>query len=74
MIKCDMKWRGKMEEELKEAFAEGEKVVQLLQDSQQMAMDLGNMLEVFCGENCSVIGLLEQYCEAIYALYYCNKK
>lgn len=61
--------RAQLEEELKEAFAEGEKVVQLLQDSQQMAMDLGNMLEVFCGENCSVIGLLEQYCEVIYALY-----
>ena len=54
---------------LAEELADGEKAVQSLQDSQQIAIDLGNMLEVFCGEDCSVIGLLEQYCEAIYALY-----
>ena len=55
--------------QLTEELADVEKAVQSLQDSQQIAIDLGNMLEVFCGEDCSVIGLLEQYCEAIYALY-----
>lgn len=46
-----------------------EQIVQLLQDSQQLAMDLGNMLDQVLGEGCSIVGLLEQYCEAIYVLY-----
>jgi len=41
----------------------------LLQDSQQLAVDLGNMLESFLGEDCAIIGLLEQYCEALYQIY-----
>ena len=45
-----------------------EEVIELLQSSQQLAVDLGNMLESFRGEN-SVEPLLEQYCEDIYAVY-----
>ena len=37
--------------------------------SQQLAVDMGNMLEAFLSEENSVIPLLEQYCEALYVLY-----
>ena len=43
-----------------------EQVMDLLATSQQLTVDLGNMLEQFLGEGCSVIPLLEQYCEAVF--------
>lgn len=43
-----------------------EQVLDLLAASQQLAVDLGNMLEQFLGEGCSVIPLMEQYCEALF--------
>ncbi len=46
-----------------------EQVLDLLAESQQLAVDLGNMLEQFLGEGCSTIPLLEQYCEAVYKIY-----
>lgn len=46
-----------------------EQVQQLLQDSQQLAVDLGNMLEQFLGEGNTIIPFLEQYCEALYTVY-----
>ncbi|MBQ8822682.1 MAG: LicD family protein [Lachnospiraceae bacterium] len=46
-----------------------EQAVGLLQTSQQLAVDLGNMLEAFLAEENGIIPLLEQYCEAIYVLY-----
>ncbi len=46
-----------------------EQALDLLQASQQLAIDLGNMLEQFLGEGCLVILLLEQYCETIYTIY-----
>ena len=48
--------------------ADLEQVLDLLAASQQLAVDLGNMLEQFLGEGCSIIPLLEQYCEALYGV------
>lgn len=62
-------WR--MQEELLEAKREldVEQVITLLQMSQQLAVDLGTLLEQFVGENSTIIHLLEQYCEELYVLY-----
>ena len=46
-----------------------EKVMDLLQASQQLAIDLGNLLEQMLGEGGSVIPLLEKYCEVLYQIY-----
>ena len=46
-----------------------EQVLDLLSASQQLAIDLGNMLEQFLGEGCSIIPLLEQYCEELFVIY-----
>jgi len=46
-----------------------EQALDLLAASQQLAIDLGNMLEQFLGEGCSIIPLLEQYCEVLYGIY-----
>jgi len=62
----------RMKEEIAQALenaTNAEQVLDLLAASQQLAVDLGNMLEQFLGENCSVIPLLEQYCEEIYKVY-----
>lgn len=51
-------------------YQEGmEQVMDLLQASQQLAIDFGNMMEQILGEGCSLIGLLEQYCETLYVIY-----
>lgn len=62
-------WR--MQEELLEAKKEAavEQAINLLQMSQQLAVDLGTLLEQFVGENSTIIHLLEQYCEELYVLY-----
>ena len=59
----------RMKEELEQLSENTEQVLDLLAASQQLAVDLGNMLEQFLGEGCSVIPLLEQYCEEIYKIY-----
>lgn len=46
-----------------------EQVMDLLQASQQLAIDFGNMMESVLGEGCTFIGLLEHYCEALYIIY-----
>ena len=56
----------RMKEEVAQLLEEPEQVLDLLASSQQLAVDLGNMLEQFLGEDCSVIPLLEQYCEALF--------
>lgn len=56
----------RMREEVAQLLEEPEQVLDLLASSQQLAVDLGNMLEQFLGEGCSVIPLLEQYCEALF--------
>ncbi len=68
-------WR--MKEQLAELMKDAvvaqevqEEITILFQNSQQLAVDLGNMLEQFLGEGCAIISLLERYCEAIYEL--CN--
>lgn len=67
---------GRMKEELTQVTeriaiepALSERTLDLLVASQQLAIDLGNMLEQFLGEGCSVMPLLEQYCEAVYRIY-----
>lgn len=64
---------GRIKEELalllKSDTMSQEQMVPLLQDSQQLAMDLGNLLDQVLGEGCTIVGLLEQYCEAVYVLY-----
>lgn len=57
---------ARMKEELALLLENTEQVLDLLAESQQLAVDLGNMLEQFLGEGCSVIPLLEKYCEALF--------
>ncbi len=66
----------KMKEQLSQAIeqiqvepAYIERVMDLLQNSQQLAIDFGNMLEPFLGEDCAVMRLLERYCETLYIIY-----
>ena len=62
---------GRMKNNLLSAIERGavEDVVSLIQESQQLAIDMGTMLEQIKGEGCSVVKCLEQYCEALFALY-----
>lgn len=46
-----------------------EQALDLLVASQQLAIDMGNLLEQFMGERCSIVPLLEQYCEVLYKIY-----
>lgn len=46
-----------------------EQVTSLISDSQQLAIDLGTMLEQIKGEDCHAVLLLEQYCEVLYELH-----
>ena len=46
-----------------------ENLVGIIQESQQLAIDLGTMLEQMLGEGTEIVGLLEQYCEVLYATY-----
>lgn len=43
--------------------------LKLVSDSQQLAVDLGTMLEQMTGEHAVIISLLEEYCEVLYLLY-----
>lgn len=46
-----------------------QQALKLLSDSQQLAVDLGTMLEQMIGEEAVIISLLEEYCEVLYLLY-----
>lgn len=41
----------------------------LLGGSQQLAVDLGTLLEQIKGEGCTCVGMLEKYCETLYRIY-----
>lgn len=41
----------------------------LLADSQQLAVDLGTLLEQVKGEDCAMVHILEKYCEILYQVY-----
>ncbi len=41
----------------------------LLGESQQLAVDLGTLLEQIKGEGCILVGMLERYCEILYRAY-----
>jgi len=49
--------------------AHEERAADMIQVSQQLAIDLGTLLEKMVGEDSAVVRLLEGYCEALYALY-----
>lgn len=46
-----------------------EQAINLLQESQQLTIDLGTLLEQVLGEGNRMIHLLEQYCEELYLFY-----
>lgn len=46
-----------------------ENAVDILPELQQLAIDLGNLIEQNKGENCSVIEYLEKYCEDVFLTY-----
>lgn len=46
-----------------------EQVFELLETSQQLAIDLGGLLEQVLGEDLAIIPMLEKYCEILYLLY-----
>ena len=46
-----------------------EKIMELLADSQQLAMDLGGLIENCKGEEFVTIGYIQVYCEKVYVLY-----
>lgn len=45
------------------------RIFDLLGGSQQLAVDLGTLLEQVKGEGCAVVGMLEKYCEILYQIY-----
>lgn len=49
--------------------ASGECAAEFIQESQQLAIDLGTMLEQMLGEGIAIVSLLEQYCEVLFAIY-----
>ena len=62
----DELWRM---QELLEQVCNVEQTAELLQNSQQLAVDLGTLLEQMLGEGTEIVHLLEQYCEVLYLLY-----
>ena len=46
-----------------------QQAVELLQNSQQLAVDLGTLMEQMLGEGLAIVCMLEQYCEVLYQLY-----
>lgn len=46
-------------------------IFDLLGASQQLAVDLGTLLEQVKGEGCTVVSMLEKYCEILYRIYEC---
>lgn len=48
---------------------EQQHLLDLLGGSQQLAVDLGTLLEQMHGENCGIVSMLEQYCEVLYQIY-----
>lgn len=61
----------KMKEQLVEAIEQKhiEQIIDLLQTSQQLAIDFGTMLDPIQGEEGTMIPLLEQYCEELYMIF-----
>lgn len=58
-----------MQRQLTEAQTIPSRILKLLLDSQQLAVDLGTMLEQMLGEQTKVVPLLERYCEVLYQIY-----
>lgn len=46
-----------------------QRIFDLLGGSQQLAVDLGTLIEQVKGEGCIVVGMLERYCEILYQIY-----
>lgn len=46
-----------------------ELAMELLEQCQEGAIQLGNLIEKYEGENCVVINIIERYCEKIYIVY-----
>lgn len=44
-------------------------ILDLLGGSQQLAVDLGTLLEQIKGEGCAAVSMLENYCEILYLIY-----
>lgn len=45
------------------------RIFDLLGGNQQLAVDLGTLLEQIKGEGCICVGMLEKYCEILYQIY-----
>ncbi len=62
-------WRMKEQMSVAIEQADIERAMDLLQMSQQLAIDFGTMLEQIIGAESTIIRMLEQYCEVLYAIY-----
>lgn len=60
-----------VDELLRQPEGDRQHILDLLGGSQQLAVDLGTLLEQIKGEGCAVVGMLEQYCEMLYRIYEC---
>ena len=56
---------------LRQPKGDRQHILDLLGGSQQLAVDLGTLLEQIKGEGCTTVGILEQYCEILYRIYEC---
>ncbi len=66
-----LKILGRAHDEIRKQLEKRAKatVLDLLEQCQQGAIELGNMIEEAEGEGCETVGILERYCEAVYQIY-----
>lgn len=60
---------GLLERESRKAGEGSERLGQLLEDTQSCAIEAGNSIEAEAGEGTATVGILEQYCEALYSVW-----
>lgn len=61
--------QAKSDEQCMQQENDRSRIFDLLGGSQQLAVDLGNLLEQIKGEGCSYVFMLEKYCEILYQIY-----
>lgn len=71
MLREGMDELGQRTEQIAAAISQRdtEAFTEIITAGQQLAITMGNLLEQMRGEDCSIVPLLEQYCEVLYRIY-----
>ena len=71
MLREGMDELGQRTEQIAVAISQRdtEAFTEIITAGQQLAITMGNLLEQMRGEDCSIVPLLEQYCEVVYRIY-----